>query len=351
MSDRRNWWPGALRALQFRFALFFLLSIGVTPAGADPLDTFRDCDACPEMIELPMGEFVMGAPDSEFRRIVYYRDGGFQIATPEAPYIPENEGPQHRVTVDIRIAMGRNEVTWDEWMACVDDGGCNGYVPDNRIGSSGTDEAIIRSLDPRNFKPLPSHDAMQKAFESGGLLHISGRYPMLYISYDDAQSYVDWLNRKLGTDAYRLPTEAEWEYAARAGTTTRFAQGYEPTPEQANLSGEVTELALMADRPDLRTLPFPVPVDEMDAANPWGLRHMSGNAGEITMSCYTERYQGWATTSEWLEKSGGRNCDHASRGGSFFAPMDGGRAASRMAITQQMTRSQYEGFRVVKEVR
>jgi len=317
---------------------------------AAPLDVFRDCEVCPEMIELPLGEFVMGAPEDEFRRIVYYRDGAFQIATPEAPYVPENEGPQHRVTVDIRIAMGRNEVTWDEWMACVDDGGCNGYVPDNGIGKSGTDEAITRSLDPDNFKPLPSRDAMLRALEKGSFLYISGRYPVLRTSYDDAQSYVDWLNRKLGTDAYRLPTEAEWEYAARAGTTTRFAQGYEPTPDQVNLSGETTEATLVADRPDLRTLPFPVPVDEMDAANPWGLRHMSGNAGEITQSCYTTRYAGWATTSEWLEKSAALDCDRAWRGGSFFGPMDSGRVAWRMAVEKQFNRSQYDGFRIVKEL-
>jgi formylglycine-generating enzyme required for sulfatase activity len=324
---------------------------GGQPAPAEPLDVFRDCDVCPEMIELQLGSFMMGAPDDEFRRIVYFRDGEFRIATPEAPYIPENEGPQHRVTVDIRIAMGRNEVTWDEWMACVDDGGCNGYVPDNQIGSSGTDEAIIRSLDPKNFKPLPSHDAMLAGFESGGFLQISGRYPVLRISYDDALAYMDWLNRKLGTDAYRLPTEAEWEYAARAGTTTRFAQGYEPTAGQANVSGEATEQVLMMDRPDLRTLPYPVPVDEMDAANPWGLRHMSGNAGEITISCYSERYQGWATTRAWLKNGSGENCDRTLRGGDWAGPLDTLRVAWRMAITARMERNQYDGFRIVKELR
>jgi formylglycine-generating enzyme required for sulfatase activity len=325
-------------------------SLAVSTAMAEPLNIFRDCDVCPEMIELPLGEFVMGAPDDEFRQTVYYADGALQLATKDNPYIPENEGPQHKVTVDIRIAMGRNEITYDEWMACVNDGGCNGYVPDKRIGKSGSTEEVIRSLTDHRFKHLPSRDAMLAAVEADEFFLIGGRYPVLKVSFDDAQSYVAWLNRKLGIDAYRLPSEAEWEYAARAGTTTRFAQGYEPTPDQANISGQHTAFVEQRDRPDLRTLPFPVPVDEMDAANPWGLRHMSGNAGEITLSCYTPRYLGWASTREWLEKSFAEKCERVARGGSNVGTMNSGRAAFRMPIPRNTTRTQYDGFRIIKEL-
>ena len=148
----------------------------------------------------------------------------------------------------------------------------------------------------------------------------------------------------------RTLREAEWEYAARAGTTTRFAQGFEPTPDQANISGQATAQDLMGARPDLRTLPFPVPVEEMDAANAWGLRHMSGNAGEITLSCYTVRYQGWSSTSEWLEKSSGDECERVERGGAWAFSMDSARVASRSAVWEEMSRNQYDGFRVVKEL-
>ncbi len=331
------------------YQLFIVLMLG-SAAHAAPQDVFSDCDACPEMIELPMGEFVMGAPDDEFRRNVYYRDGAIRMATKDAPYIPENEGPQHRVTVDIPIAMARNEVTYAEWMACVEDGGCNGYVPDNEIGWVGLEEAILRTLNDARFAHLPSNEAMRNALAGDGFLRISGNYPALRISYDDAQAYVAWLNHKLNTDAYRLPTEAEWEYAARAGTTTRFAQGFEPKPDQVNISGRMTELALHEDRPDLRNLGFPVPVDELDAANAWGLRHMSGNAGEITLSCYTVRYKGWSSTSEWLKRSFGENCERVERGGGFNAPMDVARVASRKPVTAEMSGSQYDGFRIVKEL-
>ncbi|MCV2871926.1 formylglycine-generating enzyme family protein [Defluviimonas sp. WL0050] len=320
-------------------------------AYAAPLDIFRDCEVCPEMIELPLGEFVMGAPDDEFRRIVYYRDGAIRMATEDNPYIPDNEGPQHRVVVDIPIAMGRNEVTYAEWMACIEDGGCNGYVPDNRIGRVGTKDAIIRSLTDVRFSHLPSSSSMLDAIVEDRFLKIGGNYPVLRVSYSDAQAYVAWLNRKLGTDAYRLPTEAEWEYAARAGTTTRFAQGFEPSPDQVNTSGQATEMVLHKDRPDLRNLGYPVPVNEMDATNRWDLRHMSGNAGEITLSCYTMRYEGWSTTSEWLDKSFSESCEErTARGGGFGSPLDGARAASRRAIGPKMERSQYRGFRIVKEL-
>jgi formylglycine-generating enzyme required for sulfatase activity len=324
--------------------------LAVSAADAEPLEVFRDCGVCPEMIELPPGEFVMGAPDDEFHRNLNFRDGRFQPATAEHPYLKEDEGPQHTVIVDIAIAMGRNEITYAEWMACVDDGGCGGYVPENEIGAQGSIEEITRALTDGRFTHTPSEDAISQALPAGKTLLISGAYPVLNVSYYNAQAYVVWLNRKLGTDAYRLPTEAEWEYAARAGTRTRFAQGDMLTPEQANFSGEATEQVMMQDMLDLRTLGHPVPVDELDAANAWGLRHMSGNAGEITLSCYTERYAGWSTTSEWLDKSFGESCERAVRSGSYAFSMDVARVAWR-GSRDESTWSLFDGFRIVKEMK
>jgi len=324
-----------------------------TLAQAEPLDVFRDCDVCPEMIELPLGEFVMGAPDSEFRRIVHYTDGKINYATKEDPYIPENEGPQNKVAVDIRIAMGVNEVTFDDWMACVHDGGCNGYVPDDRAGQAGADSDDIRRsiADPR-FKRIASEAVIATVLDNPEQLPIGGRYPVNEVSYLDAVAYVEWLNRKLGTTSYRLPTEAEWEYAARAGTSTRFSQGYEPTSDQENFSGANTAIRLQEDRPDLRTLGYPVPVDELDAANPWGLRHMGGNLAEITLSCYSEeveRIPDWDTTSDWLENSFGPNCNRVIRGGSYGDSVDMARPASRRDV-KEVARLDFIGFRVVKEL-
>ncbi|WP_208349041.1 formylglycine-generating enzyme family protein [Pseudaestuariivita rosea] len=302
--------------------LILALTLPFTPALAEPLDTFRDCDVCPEMIELPVGDFIMGAPEDEFRRNLVWRDGAHHRATAEHPFVKTDEGPQHKVTVDNPIAMGRNEVTYDEWMACVNDGGCGGYVP-------------------RSSVPIDRHGRKYDA---------TGNNSVLFISYDDALSYIDWLNDKTGSDAYRLPTEAEWEYAARAGTTTRFAQGDEITSQQANFHGGISEIVLIEKRPDFLSRNHPVPVDTLDAANPWGLRHMSGNARELTLSCYTETYVGWSTTSQWLENSDEDNCMRVVRGASYGDAIDLLRVAwrSQHGASERLST---QGFRVVKDLR
>ena len=329
--------------------IFACLQAGVS---ADELRTFTDCPECPEMIELPLGEFMMGAPDDEFRTVVYFTEQGVQLGTPENPIIPINEGPQNIVVIDIPIAMSRNEVTYDLWMACVKDGGCGGYIPNNTMGPSVSPEELERALTDPRFERTPSQDNIAAIAGTPERLLLTGQYPVTYISALDAQAYTQWLNEKLGTDAYRLPTEAEWEYAARAETTTRFAQGFEPRPEQANISGEATEQDLAENRPDLRTLGFPVPVDELDAANAWGLRHMSGNLFEYTLSCYSGEdspLPAWRTSSEWLEMSIKTSCDRVVRGGSFTSGMFHARVAYRNRFNETL-RSNFMGFRVVREM-
>ncbi|MEL6661002.1 MAG: formylglycine-generating enzyme family protein, partial [Bacteroidota bacterium] len=322
-------------------------------AQSDPLNTFQDCEACPVMIELPLGEFLMGAPDDEFRTIAYFTEGKIKFGTQDEPIIPVNEGPQNKVIVDLPIAMGMDEITFDQWMACVEDGGCGGYVPKNSIALNVTPEELERTLTDPQFIHTPSEKYIASIVGTRELLVLDGRYPVIWVSVLDAMAYTQWLNQKLGTDAYRLPTEAEWEYAARAGTTTRFAQGFEPTPEQANISGERTEMDLLRERPDLRTFGVPLPVDELDAANPWGLRHMSGNVMELTSSCYDgdkERLPAWKTTNEWLKMSAGVSCNRVWRGGDFFGGMFQARVAHRRGF-EETRRSMFVGFRVVKEIR
>ena len=124
---------------------------------------FRDCDNCPQMVVVPAGNYMMGSPASEEGR-------------------DEDEGPRHRVTIGYPLAVGVHEVTFAEWDACEAAGGCGGYRPD--------DEGWGR-----------------------------GSRPVINVSWEDAREYVRWLSRETG-EAYRLPSESEWEYVARAGTTT-----------------------------------------------------------------------------------------------------------------------------------
>lgn len=209
-------------------------------------------------------------------------------------------------------------MTYRQWMACLRDGGCGGYVPPDRIAGPNSP-------------------------------WVGGDHPVVRVSYLDAQAYVAWLNSALKTEAYRLPTEAEREYAARAGSTSRFAQGDELTAGQANFSRQATEFQTLADWSDLVDRKTVVPVTDLDAANAWGLRHMSGNAREITRSCYSDRYAEWPTSSRWLEESRRSCTERTSRGGGFSSPLDNLRAAWRISRAEDV-RFYWEGFRIVKEL-
>ena len=152
---------------------------------------FRDCPSCPEMVVVPAGTFIMGSPESEEGRLraVYDEEGTavrwtvideLELEVEEGQRLVIVEGPQRYVTIEVPFAVGVYEVTFDEWDACARSGGCGGLIPDNGGGGR-------------------------------------GRRPVINVNWDDANAYVDWLSNETGEE-YRLLTEAEWEYVARAGT-------------------------------------------------------------------------------------------------------------------------------------
>ena len=146
-------------------------------APPEPGTIFRDCAECPEMVVVPAGSYVMGSP-------------------PDEPGRYDDESPVHQVTIAEPFAIGVRELTFEEWDACVAAGGCDGY-------------------------------------EAGDEGRGRGTRPVLNANWDNARAYVFWLAAVTG-EAYRLPSEAEWEYAARAGTTTRYSWGDEPSADHAN---------------------------------------------------------------------------------------------------------------------
>lgn len=288
-----------------------------------PLSTFQECDVCPEMIVMPLGSFMMGAKPEESRNPfdIYGKDATMRIRRPDELNIIPGEHPRHSVDMDLPYAIGRNEVTHAEWMFCVDDGGCS-HSPDHTV-----------------FTAL------------AGDVALGPNHPVVNVSYVDIVEYIDWLNDRVGAAVYRLPTEAEWEYAARAGTETRFAQGDELTANQANFSRLATEhVQQPLSFPDLVDRRLPVPVGDLDAANGWGLRHMSGNVSELTMSCWSERHLGLATASAYLSLArSDADCPrHVAKGGSYSHAMDGVRLAARRRPTNDFRRSYY-GFRIVRD--
>jgi formylglycine-generating enzyme required for sulfatase activity len=195
-----------------------------------PKDDFKECAQCPEIEVVPAGSFVMGSPDSEEGRI-------------------EEEGPQHRVTFGKSFGVGKFAVTFEEWDACVADGGCNGYKP--------SDEGWGR-----------------------------GRRPVINVSWEEANAYVVWLSRKTGK-TYRLLSEAEREYVTRAGTTTPFWWGASISTQQANYNGNYTYGTEAKGVSRRQT----VPVDSFQP-NPWGLYQVHGNVWEWTEDCWHDDYSG-----------------------------------------------------------
>ncbi len=134
-------------------------TVGTYPSKLEPGKTFRDCADCPEMVVVPAGSFTMGSAKSE-------------ELYPGVWWSPRRRGPPHQVTFARAFALGRHEVTYDEWRACLRDGGCT-------------------------HRPSKS-----------------GREPVTWVIWDQAKAYVYWLSRKTGQE-YRLPSEAEWAYAGR----------------------------------------------------------------------------------------------------------------------------------------
>jgi len=243
------------------------------------MHNFKECDRCPEMVMIPAGTFVMGSPNDETNRA-------------------DNEGPQHRVTFARPFAVGRFAVTFDEWDACVADGGCNGYSP-NDAGWG------------------------------------RGRRPVIYVSWNDARTYVHWLSNKTG-QAYRLLSEAEREYVTRAGTATPYWWGASISPQLANYydgAGSGQE-----DRQQT------LPVDSFQP-NPWGLYQVHGNIWEWTEDCYHDDYRG--APSDGSARTSGDCGSRVVRGGSWTDLPGNLRAASRTSASAGDWDG-LEGFRVAR---
>ena len=198
-----------------------------------------------EMVSIPGGTFRMGDLNG-------------------AGY--DGEKPVHSVTVPA-FRMGKYEVTFAQWDACVADGGCGGYTAE--------DEGWGR-----------------------------GNRPVINVSWDDIQGFIDWLNSKTGGN-FRLPTEAEWEYAARAGSTTKYSWGNSIGSNRANCDGCGSRWD------DDRTAPV-----GSFSANAWGLHDLHGNVWEWVQDCSNDSYVGAPTDgSAWTSGDCGRR---VRRGGSWF---------------------------------
>jgi len=263
----------------------FAATLALTlPVMAGEPRIIKDCPDCPEMVVVPAGEFTMGSPPTEKYR-------GAEAL--------------HRVVIAAPFAVSRFEVTFGQWDACRAAGACGDHRPDD-LGWGGAD------------------------------------HPVINITWEDAVAYVDWLSKRTG-QRYRLLSEAEWEYAARGGTSTAFSFGATLSAEQANFDAS-SATSLNPKGPNrkrtVRVGSFP--------ANPFGLHDMHGNAWEWTADCWTDEYGAGAPAdgSAWLA---GDCTGRVLRGGSWEDYVGEVRAAARVA-----SRTDYgtwsDGLRVARDL-
>jgi formylglycine-generating enzyme required for sulfatase activity len=260
------------------------LGLAAHPAGAaafKPGQVFRDCPDCPEMVAIPPGSFVMGSTEEERRK--------FNVPA----LFDKMESPRHAVTITQPYAVGRFSITMEQWDACVADGGCGGYRPDD-----------------------------------GGFGR--GRRPVINVDWADAQTYVYWLSRKTGL-GYRLLSEAEWEYSARGGTTTTFFFGSTVSDANANYGSHRKGTLPVGNFPP----------------NGFGLYDMAGNTAQWVEDCYHDSYVGAPTDgSAWLS---GECVNRNVRGGAWSLDDWCLRAAQRIGDPPG-SRNTHLGFRIARSL-
>jgi formylglycine-generating enzyme required for sulfatase activity len=218
--------------------------------------------------------------------------GAFEMGSTE---MFEFEAPVHQVSIRKPFYIGRREVTFEEWDACLAEAGCKQRPDDRGLGRA--------------------------------------RRPAIDLDWDDAKGYTAWLSQKTG-HTYRLPTESEWEYAARAGSTTTYPWGKTADKDKANCIGCTTD-------------PLKKAVDTGSfKPNAFGIYDMTGNAAEWVEDCWNDNYRGApADGSAWTKPQ----CrERVLRGGSFNNDPRYLRSAARFKYDHDV-RFYTNGFRVVRE--
>jgi formylglycine-generating enzyme required for sulfatase activity len=248
-----------------------------TPVAADgavpePGETFRDCADCPEMVVVPPGDFDMGSKETAF------------------------EQPVHHVSIAKPYAIQRREINFDEWDACADAGVCKNRPSDHNWGR--------------------------------------GKQPVIEVSWEDAKQFVAWLSQKTGRK-YRLPSEAEWEYAARAGTTTSFWWGKDIGKVNANCDG-CGEASLHKTMPTGSYRP-----------NGFGLYDTSGNVYEWVEDCWNDNYK--LAPKDGTAWTTGQCRQRVLRGGSFANKANAATSAARFRYDIDV-RYYANGFRVARDL-
>ncbi len=254
-----------------------------------PGKTFRDCADCPTMMVVPSGSFWQGSEES-------------------APLALKKEKPRRMVTFAEPFAVGVFEITLQQWDQCVEAGGCTTRPRDNGWGRASR--------------------------------------PVIMVSWNDAQEYVTWLSKKTG-QSYRLPSESEWEYFARAGEESDWLGG-DPSRicEFGNIAGSETGFRWQHESCKDAAVMETLPVGSFKSNN-FGIYDVIGNVAEWTLDCMNLSYlDGPADGSAWNR---GICSSRMTRGGSWFTGTKEIRLPARFNL-KTGDRNDFTGFRVVRKV-
>lgn len=294
-----KWYRIAMAGGRSAYAFFTLLeekkvkpASGVQPAVGGPLTpgkSFRDCADCPEMVVIPPGSFRMGSTA-----------------------LGKNDGkPVRTVNIGYAFTVGKYEVSRGEFEAFV-----------NASGHRTSGACWY-------FAKKQLWESASKTWRTPGY-NQTDRDPVACVNWDDAQAYTAWLSRKTG-QRYRLLSESEWEYTARAGTTSNYAFGHALTPSQANFGENVGKTTPVGRYP----------------ANNFGVHDMHGNVWEWTQDCYQDSYGGAPSDGSAIEKND--YCSRVYRGGSWY------NASWRLTSSTRNSHGAYYrynllGFRVARDL-
>jgi formylglycine-generating enzyme required for sulfatase activity len=286
-----------------------------TAASQAPPKTFRDCPNCPEMVVIPAGSFQMGAGPGENER--------FEVPMVEAG----RDEPRHKVTFARPFALGKFDVTRGEFVAFAEATGFS-----SRPG--------CQTVMGNQWVPMPQANWEHPGYPQTEL------DPVVCMNDIEIGAYLDWLRQKTGKD-YRLPSEAEWEYAERGGTTTAFYWGDDPNDACAyeNVGDENYGTKYGVSNPILCSDGFAdlAPVGSFKP-NPFGLYDMAGNIFVMTADCWNENYAGApADGARWTSGECTRHVVRKAAFGNPHAWMF--RSANRGAEGDRVRRNRF-GFRV-----
>ena len=276
------------KIFQYAFLIAIIgLHIYALPANSQAVKSFRDCKKCPEMIEVPKGSFLMG---SDYGR--------------------SEEKPIHRVTIKSKFAVSKYEVTREQYALFIK----KSKYP-QRLGCEVYD--------------LPSFNMNQRKSWVDPDFKQGDDHPVVCVNWYDSQAYVDWLSNFTG-EQYRLMSESEWEYVARAGSTTHYGFGDNIDSAKANYGDEYRGTTAVGSYP----------------ANAFGLHDTHGNAAEWVADCWIDNYENASVTGDPMTDGPCRK--RIFRGGTWHNAGEYLRSAFRYGYIAEFKLSGL-GFRVVRQ--